>query len=117
MLWFLFICIYNLIKFNVNGNLTYWIILIIFYLITITGIVQYYKYKPFSAWWLSVSFILSSILIYIYDYNRYRPSYEYGHPNLLNWQEYIDTYFMIIFYTIPFIVVSIIIAVISKEKK
>ena len=91
---------------NVNNGT--WLIIIIFYIITITGIVFYIKYKPFSAWWLPLGFAISPLPMYIEEYGS------------TGWFKYLGTYFVIYFYALPFIAISIIAAVvllIIKKRK
>jgi len=75
---------------------------IIIYLITIAGLIYCIKAKPFSSWWLPAGFLLSPIPVYIYEYP--------GRGFL----PFIGTGLVLMFYAIPFFIVSVIIAIASS---
>ena len=75
-------------------------IIIASYNISLAGIVLFIKFKPFNAWWLPLGFMLSPIPMYIY---------ETGQTGLILFA-YLGTWIVILFYTIPFVFASIIIA-------
>lgn len=72
--------------------------------ITVIGLILFVKYKPFNAWLLLISFILSPVPMYIYEYNS----------SLI---QFSNTGMVAIFYAIPFCVISVIIAIIVQKKR
>jgi len=78
------------------------VITIAIYLITVAGFVYCIKEKPFNVWWLPVSFLLSPIPMYIYEYpgSRFLP--------------FVGTGLVLMFYAIPFFIISVITAIVSS---
>ncbi len=69
------------------------------YGLTIYGFYHFVKKRPFNQWLLFIGFVAVPLLPYLYEYNN--PS----------WFQYIDTLLAIFYYTIPYIIASIIIAI------
>lgn len=72
--------------------------LIVSYILTAYGFCYFVKKKPFNQWLLFMGFVPVPLLPYLYEYHN---------PG---WFQYIGTALAIIFYTIPCIVASLIIA-------
>ena len=105
-----FLCVFYVFTYYDAGSIFYAIV-IISYLITIAGIIFFIKYRPFNAWWLPVSFIISPIPIYIYERICYPDGYFMG------WWIYMGTAIVIYFYAIPFFTISTIIAIVFTATK
>ena len=72
----------------------------IFYILSIVGIVYFVKIKPFNAWLLPISFILSPVPIFIYE-----------HPGG-GFLPFIGTGIVLMLYAIPFFLISVIVAIV-----
>lgn len=89
--------------------------LIIFLFIFILSIVEvylFYKYKPCSIWALLMGFILCPITAFIDDYNNPETFYNYYNFGYIH----SATYSCILFYSLPLILISLLILLYQKLK-
>ena len=83
-----------------NHDLVLLIISIAAYMISVAGIVLHVKFKPFNVWLVPISFLISPILVYLYE-----------HPGG-GFLPFIGTGIVLVLYTIPFTLISVITAIV-----
>lgn len=74
------------------------------YILPLCGYIYFIIKRPFNQWILCVGFVLTPVLPFIHDFI---------HPG---WFQYLATALALVYYTIPFVVVSLIIALIITLK-
>ena len=81
-----------------------WLFDILIYVVTMVGIVLFFKFKPCNFLALLLGLILP-LFLFIHEYWKY--------PNFLR---YIDIYIFIIGYAVPFALISTIVFIIIRRK-
>ncbi len=79
---------------------------IFLYIITIIGLVLFYKFRPCSLWILPFGFALPVPICYVKDM-----------MNDSEWLTYMETALTTVYYSIPFIIISVSIAIILTIRK
>ncbi len=79
---------------------------ILLYSITIIGLIQYYRFKICGIWSLIVGFFLPVLVCYVNDT-----------LNDSEWLTYINTIFITLYYSIPMVLVIVIITIIGAVRK
>jgi len=77
---------------------------VLYYIIPLFGFYYFIKKRPFNQWLLFMGFVLVPLWAYIYEYN------------IGGWFQFFFTALLIIFYTIPFTAISLIIAAVLSVK-
>lgn len=106
LLSILFPCIFVQLLFYKSSHLSIIAIGIILYSITIIGLVLFYKFQLSNVWIMPLGFAIPVPICYIQDT-----------LNNSEWLTYLNTSLVTIYYSIPFILISIIIATIFTTHK
>lgn len=74
--------------------------------ISIIGLFVFCKYKPYNVWLLPISFMLSPLLLFIYEFFIYESTM---------WYPYVreSTFIVIVYYSFPFFIISLTMAIIA----
>ena len=75
-------------------------VLITAYIISVAGIIFYIKLRPFNVWWVPLSFLISPISVFIYEY----PGGSF--------MPFLGTVIVATFYAVPLFLVSVIVAIV-----
>ena len=84
---------------------TFYFMIIMLYLFTVAAIVFFAVFKPFNIWCMAGSFILSPLPMYISESKNQ------------NWRIDLGTLLIVVYYAFPFLLISIILAVVLKVIK
>lgn len=79
---------------------------IFLYFITIIGLIIFYKFRPCNMWILPLGFLLPVAVCYMNDT-----------LNNSEWLTYLDTTLVTIYYSIPFIIITVILALVHTRRK
>ena len=90
---------------RIENDIVMGVFLFVCYAIPVFGLIYFVKKRPFNQWLLFVGFTLPPLLTFLYSYFRpvnYSPEYL----------QYLMASLILIFYSAPFMVISLIIALV-----